>query len=1177
MRSSARTAVSWVTVVGLAWLGLMTVAASGQGADLASSWVRSFGTGADDAFSPLDQTGDGGYVFGGWSGEVSSAGAMTPALFKLSSAGAVQWAKSYGGAAVTMAEVAPTADGGFVVAGTSPASVFDATFWLVKLDSSGAIQWQKSYGSFGVGFVTAVPLAGGGFLLAGASYELPAFTVTLTVMRLDASGNISWQQELAGSDAVFGFPMPLADGSFMVVGSRADASLEGSDGWLLKLSASGGVEWQQAYGGADDELLVGVIPTADGGWLAQGAIATEVPGGDPTSDAWLVKLGPTGAVEWQKRYGGPADDYGFALEDPSGGYLMSGYTESYGAGGADSWVLRLSSAGAVTWAKTYGGAGDDEAYALPDAAGGYLLVGQSDSFGAGGQDGWLAKLDSSGGVTWQRSYGGPADDSLELAGRAGAIVWPLRPGRQPLLWRGVPVDAAAKVAADELLVAGSTRSFGAGGEDTWAATLDASGAAASCACVGQATATAASAAVTVASTSAAAFPSGIVATAGDRTVGSLALTSSSLTLSAEDLCAATPSLTASASASPTSGPAPLTVTFTGSASNGVPPYGYDWDFGDSSAHSSQQSPTHTYAVAGTFTARLTVTDAAGATDTASVTITVTGGGGCQVSCSASVPASAAVGAPVSFAATVTASGCLSTPLYVWSFGDGGVAMQQNASHAYAAAGDYDWGLVVTWPADAAVCSDDGTITVGGSGGGTTLDVPGVAHAPGAQGSAWRSNVAAVNRGASATTLALRYTPDGGGAAVERSVNLGAGATVEWQDILVSLFGVADSAAAKGTVRLESDQDVVAVARTFNQGAAGTFGQYLPAVDQAQAQTSGQVGVIPLLKASSAFRSNLGVLNVGDATATVAVRLFDAGGSQVGSTLTRDVPPGEYGQWNNVFTAAGAGSQDSAYATVEVETAGARVWAFGSVVDNVTSDPTTVPAVVDPPAGVQLVTGVAHAPGAQGSAWRTNVAAVNRSASAVNLVLTFTPEDGSAPVVRNHVLGAGDTVEWQDILVSLFGYSASAQAKGTVALSSATPVYAVARTYNQGASGTFGQFLPAVATRDAVAAGEVGVIPMLKASSAFRSNLGVLNLGAGDCAVRVTLRGASGAAVGSPLTRTVPGGQAYQWNNVFSAAGAGSQDIGYATVEVTTPGGRVWAFGSVVDNGTSDPTTVPVLE
>ena len=169
-------------------------------------------------------------------------------------------------------------------------------------------------------------------------------------------------------------------------------------------------------------------------------------------DAWVFKLDATGNIEWQKTYGGPRWDRAWSVQQTSdGGYIVAGFTQSFGAGGQDFWVLKLDASGNVEWQKTYGGPADDRALWVVEADdGGYAVVGTTASFGAGYSDIWLLKLDASGNVEWEKTYGGRL------------------------------IDGAASVRQTSdggYVVAGLSRSFGAsqiGGdlEDMWVLKLD---------------------------------------------------------------------------------------------------------------------------------------------------------------------------------------------------------------------------------------------------------------------------------------------------------------------------------------------------------------------------------------------------------------------------------------------------------------------------------------------------------------------------------------------------------------------------------------------------------------------------------------------------------------------------------------------------------------------------------
>jgi len=204
--------------------------------------------------------------------------------------------------------------------------------------------------------------------------------------------------------------------------------------------------------------------------------------------------------------------------------------------------------------------------------------------------------------------------------------------------------------------------------------------------------------------------------------------------------------------------------------------------------------------------------------------------------------------------------------------------------------------------------------------------------------------------------------------------------------------------------------------------------------------------------------------------------------------------------------------------------------------------------------------------------RSNLCITNVSESIAHLMVTY--RHGSGAVSEEYTLGANRSKEWVDVAASLFGMSGTSA--GSVEVSSDVPVLVTARTYNQGASGTFGQYLPGADAAQALSSGQVGVLPHIKNTGEFRTNVGFVNLGSSSCTVRVRLYSASGVQVGSAVTRSVNAGEWSQINDVYDEAGAGSANLGMATVEVVSGNGEIWAYASVVDNTSNDPTTVPVF-
>ncbi|MEF3167806.1 MAG: hypothetical protein K6360_00500 [Deltaproteobacteria bacterium] len=169
----------------------------------------------------------------------------------------------------------------------------------------------------------------------------------------------------------------------------------GYDFWVIKLDANGNVAWQKTYGGTNTDEAWSIQQTTDGGYIVAGGTGSFGAGGD----LWVIKLDASGNVAWQKTYGGPRYEYATSIQQTSdGGYIVAGLTYSFGTGDADFWVLKLDASGNVTWQKTYGGPRYEYATSIQQTSdGGYIVAGGTGSFGAG-SDFWVIKLDANGEI-----------------------------------------------------------------------------------------------------------------------------------------------------------------------------------------------------------------------------------------------------------------------------------------------------------------------------------------------------------------------------------------------------------------------------------------------------------------------------------------------------------------------------------------------------------------------------------------------------------------------------------------------------------------------------------------------------------------------------------------------------------------------------------------------------------
>jgi hypothetical protein len=453
--------------------------------------------------------------------------------------------------------------------------------------------------------------------------------------------------------------------------------------------------------------------------------------------------------------------------------------------------------------------------------------------------------------------------------------------------------------------------------------------------------------------------------------------------------------------------------------------------------------------------------------------------------------------------------------------------------------------------------------------GSRCMVGGIAETAGAAGTRWKSSLALANPGSAAVEATLTYRHEDGTDTAELTIE--GGHIVESTNVAGALFGRPDSS---GLVDIQATDQLVVSARTYNDAPNGTYGQYLPAVRPAGGIAAGDLGVLSQLASNDSFRTNIGFVNLGATAASVRIRLRDGGGAARGSEIVESVPAGRWLQVNRVFQEADAGTCQGCYALIDlVGGTGGPVWAYASVVDNGSGDPTTIPlAAVDPAAADAdlLVAGIADTAGAEGTRWASNLAVLNLSGAELRGAAEYRHGGGSAQA--EFTLADGELVEWENVAV-LLGAPSSA---GAVAIAADGPAVVTARTFNNAATGTFGQFLPGIDESAAIVAGEDGVVSQIKSTSAFRTNIGFTNFSGAACDVIVTLHGSDGGQLGNPVTVSdIPAGGWKQVNRIFQVAGAGECPIGYAVVTPVTPGCTVWAYASVVDNGSGDPTTVPL--
>jgi len=334
--------------------------------------------------------------------------AFVSVWFYTSSPCHAEWAVTCGGCYPDEAySIQQTADGGCVVAGNTAS--FGASFtnmWILKLNSDMGIVWQKSCGGSGPDVAYAIQeTVDRGYVVAGKTSSYGAGSSDIWVLKFHSDGTTAWQKTYGGTDADVAYAIQqTSDGGYILAGETESPISPNKDIWVLKVNPDGDISWQKTYGGPWDDVAYSVRQTLDGGYiLAAHTHAVD----DESGDIWVLKLHVDGSTAWQKTYGGDDDDRALSIvATPDGGYAVAGATESYGAGSSDIWVLKLHADGSSAWQKTYGGDSYDAGYAMQQTSdGGYVVAGWTSSFGVGYGDIWVLKLNADGSVAWQNTYG----------------------------------------------------------------------------------------------------------------------------------------------------------------------------------------------------------------------------------------------------------------------------------------------------------------------------------------------------------------------------------------------------------------------------------------------------------------------------------------------------------------------------------------------------------------------------------------------------------------------------------------------------------------------------------------------------------------------------------------------------------------------------------------------------
>ncbi|MGB3478352.1 MAG: T9SS type A sorting domain-containing protein [bacterium] len=386
--------INWKTVFSFA--SLWITMSSAQSPD--TSWTKVYGSLENDYAREVEQTVDGGYIITGF----TFAGATTCDLWlvKTDSMGDTLWTKTYGLASVYEAgrSIDLTTDNGYIIVGTTNPGGLQEDILLVRTDSMGDTLWTKTFGQPGAyqDFAYSVQqTTDGGYIMTGFGGLGPGGNIApnIYLIKTDTNGNLEWFNTYDADtswDMAFSVQQ-TADQGYIIAGIISPFPYDSSDIYLIKTDSLGDTLWTKTYGGLEDEYGEAVIQTSDGGYIVAGG--TDSYGGG-ARDVYVIKTDSLGDSLWTRTFGGIENDVGFSVDETDDGeYIIAGSTRSYGSGLSDMYIIKVNSNGDSLWTSVIGGSGSDGARDIHQTSDqGYIIVGDTGSFGSGSLDMYLVKI-----------------------------------------------------------------------------------------------------------------------------------------------------------------------------------------------------------------------------------------------------------------------------------------------------------------------------------------------------------------------------------------------------------------------------------------------------------------------------------------------------------------------------------------------------------------------------------------------------------------------------------------------------------------------------------------------------------------------------------------------------------------------------------------------------------------
>ncbi len=308
-------------------------------------WYETFGGKGDDSANCIIRGNKDGYIIAGQT-QTNGDGNIDARIIKFDEDAVIQWSHTFGGKRDDQANsICPGNHTGYVIAGqTSSSGKGDWDVWIIKVGNNGKKLWEKTFGGPRSDVAHAIVQGkNGGYVIAGQTQSYGKGDWDAWIIKITENGRLSWYETFGdkNSDTACSI-IQDKDVGYIVAGESRSADKASCKAWILKIAENGNILWDQPLGGAHPHSAASIIQDNKGGYIIAGWSQSGAGG----KDAWILKINENGHDQWRQTYGGSAHDAATAIiQGNKGGYLMAGWTTSYGTGGTDAWIIKTDDKG----------------------------------------------------------------------------------------------------------------------------------------------------------------------------------------------------------------------------------------------------------------------------------------------------------------------------------------------------------------------------------------------------------------------------------------------------------------------------------------------------------------------------------------------------------------------------------------------------------------------------------------------------------------------------------------------------------------------------------------------------------------------------------------------------------------------------------------------------------------